>query len=247
MNIRIVYIRHNCFVVHMGRQSLLFDPPDTDHLGIEGRTALKVAIQGRNMTVFVSHSHSDHCHHDLREILSPALNADFVLAYDVYEMTPENVPPGSLIMEPDQQAMQGALSIKTLESNDLGIAFLVEFAGARIYFGGDLADWCWENASAAAKTFAATFFDKALDRIAAFKPDVGFSNADPRLPCFGGASRFVQKVVPGVFVPMHAFGRPEALGPLLEVLSAKHPRQKVFRYAASGNSMKVNAKLDPKS
>ena len=48
-------------------------------------------------------------------------------------------------LKPETDVEIGNLKIRTLKSTDLGVAFMVETEGRRIYHAGDLNRWQWEG------------------------------------------------------------------------------------------------------
>lgn len=210
MRAQVVYIFHNCFVVHAGEQTLVFDCPAPQYLSKRSAAALA-------------------------SVCAQAAKARFVFSDDVAELYPQSVPPGALVLEPDQEAELDGIHIETLASNDLGLAFLVEVAGLRIYHGGDLAAWVWDTASPAEKAFTAGFFSAALERIAAKPVDIACTNVDRRLPNLAGGPEFAARVRPRVLVPMHVFGRPAWLADAAPALAAGG--SSVFLYHRPGDRM----------
>ena len=235
MRAQVVYIFHNCFVVHAGEHTLLFDCPAPRYMPKRSDEALAPELAGRNVTAFVSHSHTDHCHPDLARVCAEAASARYVFSDDVADLYPASVPQGALVLEPDQEAELGDIHIETLASNDMGLAFLIEVEGVRIYHGGDLAAWVWDTASPAEQAFTARFFSEALERIAHKPLDIGFTNVDRRLPNLAGGPEFARVVRPRLLVPMHAFGRTAWLADVRPALAAGG--SSVFLYRRPGERM----------
>jgi hypothetical protein len=234
VNYKITYIHHNSFVLEAGERVFLFDYPGPNHAMRGAREAMERAIAGREIFVFNSHSHDDHFHPGIRELVAPAAKVRFVLSDDILDMYPEAVPKGSLIVEPDESYEFMGLGIDTIMSNDLGVAFLIHMDGRTIYYGGDLANWNWDADPVAQRKFTERFFASALARICAYEVDVGFSNADKRLRSQSGAADFVHVVKPAVFVPMHTFGHAEWVDALRE--PAEKNGSRLFAYDKPGDS-----------
>ncbi|MDD5090134.1 MAG: hypothetical protein PHQ23_04380, partial [Candidatus Wallbacteria bacterium] len=77
--------------------------------------------------------------------------------------------------------------------------------GWKVYFGGDLARWVWDDLSAEETTLYLDYYDHLINRLAEEEIDIAFSNADRRIAGWSGAPEFIRTVKPGVFVPMHTF------------------------------------------
>ncbi len=130
-------------------RAFLFDYPGDAHLPDGGEAMVQEAVAGTDLAVFISHSHEDHLNNDLVTMASTADSVRYVLSDDVEDMRPETIPSGAevLIVEPDERYEFGGMTVETLLSNDLGVAFMVEDGDFRFYFGGDLAKWVWPSAS----------------------------------------------------------------------------------------------------
>ena len=238
MRIEITYIFHNCFVLHAGTHTLLFDLPAAEHLPAEAREVLSTVLAGQEVVAFFSHSHADHFDPGVADVLAGCADARYVVSDDVVDMFPEALPADperTLAMEPQQCAEFGGIRIEALESNDLGVAFIIGLNGLNIYHGGDLADWTRPEMSGAQRTFTAQFYAAVLRKLAGRSIDVAFSNADPRLGNRSGAADFVRTVRPGVFVPMHLFGRTGEFPSDLSKMSGV----RIFHYARPGDTLTV--------
>lgn len=232
MNIALTYVHHSSFVLHAGDRSFLFDFPGPGHLVDKAREVMLQAIEGRNLYVFNSHSHADHYNHDMINLTSVAKRAWYVLADDILDMHPETVPRGSLIVEPDESYEFMGLTVDTLMSNDLGVAFLIKMGDLAIYYGGDLGNWNWDSDPIRQRNFTEKFYSATLERIACHNVDIGFTNADKRLRSQCGAEQFVRRIRPKVFVPMHTHGHLEWLDDL--AAPSKEVGSEMFHYTAPG-------------
>lgn len=203
----VTYIHHSSFVLELAEKTFLFDYPADHHLPGAAAEVLQGKIQGSDLFVFVSHSHDDHFNKSLARIAAPAASVRLVCSDDVFDLYPESVPKDALIVEPDESYPLAAdLSVDTLLANDLGVAFIIQVAGIRVYFGGDLAEWVWPDMSDDEVRFTEKFFQKAIDRVNARPVHIAFQNVDKRLDNLAGGMKFLSQVQPQVFVPMHAFG-----------------------------------------
>lgn len=210
MLITITYIYHNCFILETPARTFLFDYPSDAHLPHGAEAMVQKAVAGSDLAVFVSHSHDDHLNDDLVTMASTAKSVHYVFSDDVEDMRPDAIPVdcNTLIVEPDETYEYAGMTIETLMSNDLGVAFLVSDGDFRFYYGGDLAKWVWKSASARQESFTADFFKQAMERVRDFKPHVVFSNVDRRLENLAGGVEAYRETGADVFVPMHTFGDP---------------------------------------
>ncbi|CCH48336.1 MBL fold metallo-hydrolase [Pseudodesulfovibrio piezophilus] len=237
MQITVTYIHHNCFVLETPSRTFLFDYPGDMHLPEGAEAVVQNRVAGRNLAVFISHSHDDHLNEDLKTMASTASSVHYIISDDVLEMRPEVIPADceTLIVEPDESYTSAGLSIETLMSNDLGVAFLVQDGDFRFYYGGDLAKWIWKSASAREESFTAHFFKQAMIRVHEFKPHVVFSNVDKRLENLAGGAEAYRETGARVFIPMHTFGETEWLGAFRDSVGDK--ATELFVYADLGDSM----------
>ena len=235
----ITYIHHDCFVVRHAGRVLLFDYPRPSHLPPQAAQTAAPLLHGADLVVFFSHGHPDHFDTNILAVTEGAATRRFVVSDDVADMFPDSLPPDAVIMEPDQTRQVEGFSVSTLESNDLGVAYLIETPEKRLYFGGDLAQWDWPTLPDRARAETSRFFTAALARIAAFAPDAAFTNCDFRLDSLGGVVAFTQAVRPGLLVPMHLFGDASRLWTLpariAEAGPAHAPDIPVFCYAVPGD------------
>lgn len=209
MQFSITYVHHNCFILDSPTQTYLFDFPDDQHVPEGARELVTQAVAGKELAVFISHSHDDHLNGDLGSLTSGAKRVCYVVSDDVPDMRPDAVPDNGevLVVEPDTSYEFNGLRIETLLSNDLGVAFLVEDAHLRLYYGGDLAKWIWKGASSREKEVTERFFKRAMLKVKEFRPHVAFSNVDGRLRNLAGGAEAYREAGANVFVPMHVFGQ----------------------------------------
>ncbi len=234
----VTYVHHNCFLLRLGDRLFLFDYPSSNHLPGEAAAVVRDRIREQAdaaLVIMISHSHEDHFDPAMREAVSAFASPLFIASEDVADMYPEALPPDALVLEPDMKATRRGLVVEALESNDLGVAFLISDGPVRLYFGGDLADWSWPSLPPAALQANKDFWEKALERVAAFKPHIAFSNVDNRLPNLAGGAAFVRTVAPRLFVPMHTFGDPSWLPEHRDALQGE--KTKAFVYAKPGDKM----------
>lgn len=232
MQAAITYVHHNCFVLELDGRTLLFDYPAAEHRPPGAEDVVRRALKGADAVIFFSHSHADHCGADILELTGDAASAAMVLSFDVPEMVPELDVTGALVVDPDETVHVGDLKVNSLESNDLGVAFMIEAPEGRIYYGGDLALWDWPGLDRAGLDFTMRYFDDCLERVRAFAPHIAFADADPRLDSRAGGGLFWERVRPPVFVPMHGFGDLDSLSRFARDLAA--PAGRVLTFDAVG-------------
>lgn len=235
---RIVYIHHNCFVLEAGERTLLFDYPAPAYLPEAAARVCASHLAGRQLTVFASHSHDDHYDPEIVAATSGAAARQFVVSDDVADLYGDALPPGRITMEPEDRVDLDGLTVTALESNDLGLAYLLEMDGLTVYYGGDMALWDWPGNTPAANRAVGMTWRRQLGRLEGKRLDVAFSNTDPRLPeSLSGAPELLDRVRPRVFVPMHLGGHVHYLDAFAPRLT--RPGTTLFRYANPGDILDI--------
>lgn len=210
---RVTHIYHSGFAVELPGCSLLFDW----YAG-----ALPPLARDLPLVVFVSHSHYDH--YDARIW---RLAKDFPqVTYVVDASVAPNAPAGldvravrpnqdlSLTLpasgaRPDAQAHANPveLRVRTLESNDEGVAFLVGAQGRTLYFSGDLNSWQWDREAEkneASDQFFRRELRSASDAWRHPHVDAAFVPVDPRLTDpVAGLVAYMDELGADVVFPMH--------------------------------------------
>jgi len=247
MELTVTYVHHNCFCVTLGSRALVFDFPAREHRGPRAADVVRQTLAGREATILFSHSHADHCSAEIADIAKAAKSATYVLSYDVPDMVPELDLPGAVVLEPGddpgggcpgEELDAGGLAVSALESNDLGVAFLIRAQGLKIYYGGDLAEWLWPGTDETGRDQTSAFFGRSLDAVAAFGPDLAFTDCDLRLPNLAGFERFAKAVRPRVLVPTHDFGNPAGVSAAAAAIQV--PDTRIVTYAACGDSITLD-------
>ena len=104
----------------------------------------------------------------------------------------------------------GGVDITAFDSTDLGVSFLVDFQGMKIFHAGDLNFWHWREESTMQEIEEADAeFRKAVKPIIGKSVDVAFFPLDPRQGSMfeAGANYFILSVKPRIMIPMHYFHR----------------------------------------
>jgi len=237
MHLKITYVFHNCFIITCENTVLLFDYPEARFLSEPMKRTVMKEIAGRRLYYFVSHRHADHFNPDPSRILQVNPDPVFILSEDTYAEA-ANYHGNIHYFLPDETRAVGDMEITTFESSDEGVAFLIRYNGKWLYFGGDLANWNWDELSPEEKQSMEAFYDRFLNRLSAYPIDVALVNTDPRMKTWAGAVEFMDRIKPKYFVPMHTFGKTAALKRFYRSLSPKHPP--VFLYQAPGDIIEID-------
>lgn len=209
-SILITYLDHSGFCVAVGSHLLIFDYYN-DEAAVrelsEGIITPEELAKYERVSVFVTHSHADHCNPVIRSWADK--HVEYILSYEVPpEYEGHRMAPG------DSLTLNG-MSVQAFGSTDLGVTYLVEVEGYAVFHAGDLNWWHWREESTPMEIEQAENDFKAImeDVIAAAKKlpmvDVAFFPLDPRQRSYydAGAGYFAMSVHPRTLIPMHFMGR----------------------------------------
>ena len=233
-NVTVSYLHHSGFTVALANTLLVFDYWEGEKGELPPAWRLNDAKlrDYDRVYVFISHNHPDH--------LDPVVytwKPDGAITYIVSHETPigtrgRRMAPGDvLVLDTD-------LTVKAFDSTDLGVSYLVELDGVRIFHAGDLNLWHWRQESTLKQIEAAEqAFTSAMAPIEKEKVDIAMFPVDPRQGAMfdAGANQFILSVKPKLMIPMHFQGRGEVAQDFArrartkhtEVLALTHPGDRV--------------------
>ncbi|HHV64594.1 MAG TPA: MBL fold metallo-hydrolase [Peptococcaceae bacterium] len=224
-SIKIQYLYHSGFRVETNKHILIFDY-------YQGN----VNWRDKTTLVFVSHAHPDHYNPVIWKwrATNPAIK--YILSDDLRTQIPPELLAGTsgsssgrthgkdnikenfqennsvIILPPYQKVRVGDVLIKTYGSTDVGVSFLVEADGMRIFHAGDLNWWHWWGEQAEDIARAEVMFKEEMAKIkedlaqeVGQTIDFAFFPVDQRLEhnyCLG-ADYFIEKLAPRFLIPMH--------------------------------------------
>ncbi len=197
---RLWYLGHSGYAVQTRNNLLIFDyfpggrGPDEPAL-CNGYIDPK-EIVGTKVTVFVSHEHGDHFDPGVFEWAAEVPNIRYVMGCQAETETPLE------LMGPRQVKDFDGVKVRTIESNDSGVGFLVDVDGVTIYHAGDHANRLQD--------FSGPYCAE-IDWLATVgsRPDIalmpvsgcGFGDQEAvRL----GVNYALEKMQPRVFIPLHS-------------------------------------------
>ena len=205
-NLLITHYYHSGFSVASERTLAVFDYWRGEHgeLTPDRQLTTDILKQYENVFVFISHEHIDH----LDPIVftwSEVGNVSYIVSSDMPVGTRgKRMAPGDTLKLSDE------LTVTAFDSTDLGVSFLADFCGIRVFHAGDLNFWHWREESTMLEIEEADAeFRKAVQPISAEKIDVAFFPVDPRQGTMfeAGANYFILTVKPRILIPMHYFHR----------------------------------------
>lgn len=198
---KITYLDHSGFMVEVDDLLMVFDAYNPKAENGRGVVTEEDVRAHKNSLLLLSHSHGDHWCKE-----AAALPFDEIILSEDF---PENVR-GVRMKEGERLEKQGA-TVRTFGSTDMGVSFLVDAGGKRIFHAGDYNLWHWEDESTQEEIDEATeWFERILCDLTpcAGTIDLAFFPLDPRMGknTARGIERFMAVMKPKVTVPMHCQG-----------------------------------------
>ena len=154
--------------------------------------------------VFISHEHMDHMDPVVFEWQKVAPVQYYVSSDMPVGTRGKRMAPGSV------QQLAENVTVEAFDSTDLGVSFLLNLDGLKIFHAGDLNFWHWREESTMKEIEEAeTDFRKAVQPLCDQKIDIAFFPVDPRQGAMfeAGADYFILSVKPRLLIPMHYFHR----------------------------------------
>ena len=205
---RLVYIYHSGFVVEAEGFSMIIDYyKDTLPKYDKGLVRDYFLKSAKPLYVLSSHVHPDHFNPEVLEWKKRNPSIRYIFSKDI--LGRRGVTPGdACFLEKGEVFSDGCLSVRAFGSTDVGISFLIEAEGRKIFHAGDLNNWHWKDESIPEEVQKSEMdFFSELDDIARFTNavDVAMFPVDPNMGTdyMLGARQFVERVQTGLFVPMH--------------------------------------------
>ena len=195
----ITYIGHSGFLVELEDRCLLFDYYQGE---------IPPVAFSRPLYVFVSHRHQDHYNRAVLDFRREGRDVTYIFSGDI--MTGKKAEAnGILRMRAGDEKEIDGMHVWTLRSTDVGVAFVVEIGGKRLYHAGDLNWWHWAGEPAADNLAARRDFFHELSRFSERQVDVAFFPVDARQQAARewGVMAYLERVEPKLLVAMHAFGK----------------------------------------
>ena len=230
---KVTYLCHSGFAVELERHILVFDY-DTGELPIFD--------QGKQLLVFASHFHPDHYNKKILSLKGLYPNVRYVFSKDI-PIPKEERDESMHFMKKRDMAEVAGCRIRTLRSNDEGVAFLVqvpEGADGRktIYHAGDLNWWYWEEEDD--ETWNEPMrqaYQKEIAKIEGEEIDYAFFPLDSRQgeESVLGINYFMRHTNTKIVFPMHMWGY-DILDKFLEKSVSEPYRERIMKVKEPGQS-----------
>lgn len=200
------HLYHSGFVVELEEKTLLFDWYRTE---LPGYDPMELRIRkDKKLYVFVSHAHADHFTKAIFQIprIMPGTDPTYVVDNMVASFAPQDEDLDIVSFMPEEVCdIDDDVTVTSLDSTDLGLAYLVEVDGKTIFHAGDLNVWWWPERSLAENEESERRYRQYLEPIEGMHVDVAFLPITPKAGADGarGIEAFMELVGADVIVPMH--------------------------------------------
>ena len=206
-SLTVTYYHHSGFSIAWEKVLLVFDYwlGEQDDVPEDKRITPEFLAGFEEIYVFISHEHPDHFDPVVYEWRNSCPGIMYIVSSDMPVGTRgKQIAPGG------EMTLSEHVKVKAFDSTDLGVSFLVDVAGVKLFHAGDLNFWHWREESTARQIEEAdAAFRKAVEPISKETVDVAFFPTDPRLGLLfdAGANYFLLAVKPRLLIPMHFWGR----------------------------------------
>lgn len=243
---KVTYINHSSFLIELDDIVLLFD---------YFKGTIPDIPKTKKLFVFSSHSHNDHFNPDIFTLSALYPNVTYILSKDVetklvdknnsnYEAIKDNIyymdkhenkcfvttkNSSIIVTNNSNEVNDNTLVVDTLDSTDLGVAFIITYKDKVIYHAGDLNWWSWEGETQAEYIEMTQKFKREIERIKGKTFDVAFVPLDPRQEgrFWWGFDHFMRETDTAVVFPMHLWGNYDTIDKLKDLERAKNYFNKV--------------------
>lgn len=219
----ITYLYHSGFAVELEKHILLFDYYTGEESNHTKQTwTLPEWNRDKQVCVFISHKHHDHFDMSVFQLAERYPDIHFFLGCDIKLSARylERCGVPAAILEKltnigkNKRLVYDGVTIETLRSTDVGVAFIVQTEGKCFYHAGDLNWWHWEGESAAYHKNMEREYCGEIDTLAGRHITAAFVPLDPRL---GEAYRygldyFLAQADADYVFPMHMWEHYDLIG-----------------------------------
>lgn len=216
---KITYLEHSGYMAEAEGRILIFDY----YKGVLPKLPEKAKIY-----VFASHVHSDHFNKQIFEWQSRYTDIHYILSDDIKVDAPEG---RCTFIGPCREITLDGMEIRTLQSTDEGVAFLVRVGEQVVYHAGDLNWWHWEEESAEYNEMMRRRFLQEMGKIEGEAIDIAFLPLDPRQEeqYAWGFDYFMRHTRTSCAFPMHFWGQYEICDRLMNDSLSEPYRERVMR------------------
>lgn len=233
------YLDHSGFFIEGEEHCLLFD---------YYRGKLPQIPAGKKLLVFASHHHPDHYSAEIFRYGELVADTRYLLGCDITLNSTNREKMGITDdiflrcdrMHKDDILIRNGVTIRTLRSSDMGVAFCVECEGKRIYHAGDHNLWIWRQDTSFDRSQIAKFYEE-LEKIRGLNFDAAFLPLDPRLgdEYWRGFDAFARLVESKKLIPMHMVDDPDIIRRMKDRECSRIYKDKIIEIKAPEDRFKI--------
>lgn len=211
--------------------------------GLEKGVINPAQMQDKDILFFVSHEHHDHFDPKIFGLDKMGKRVRYVLPEEFDEIFGDGI-----FVHANMQVQLEDCRITTFDSTDIGVAYLVEIDGMRIYHAGDLNWWHWEGEEESFNLDQATRYQHEMQQLKKTLQgkslDLAFIPMDQRLEkdFARGVICFCESVYAKHIVPIHFWNDFDALKTMIQSLQKQDFYDRIVPVAAKGLILEDNAK-----
>lgn len=213
----LTYIFHSCFVLEAEKSILIFD-----YWLDPGGVMPQFLQKDKPLYVFSSHFHEDHFNKEIFDWKKQRGGVTYILSKDILRHRRANKEDADVWLAKSGSWSDGLVSVKATGSTDVGVSWIVEAEGKRVFHAGDLNNWYARFLPDAVpgQTIYSEEFQENIDPIAHEKQYLGeLKDIKKVTDCFDlvmfpidgrigngytlGGRQFIDRFKVGLFVPMH--------------------------------------------
>ncbi|MBM6713426.1 MBL fold metallo-hydrolase [Phocaeicola coprocola] len=227
---KLIYLYHSGFALLGEGYTIIFDYFEDSASPSSGIVHDELLQRPGRLYVLSSHSHADHFNKEALTFREKHPDIVYIFSQDILHEEKLLSTDAVWLKKGDCYA-DDVLRVHAFGSTDVGISFLVEAEGKKIFHAGDLNNWHWmdESSEAEWKGYERDYLFE-LDCICSYtrNMDVVMFPVDPRLGTeyMRGARQFVEQIKTSIFVPMHfdeAYDKAAAFLPIAQKNGASMP------------------------
>ena len=144
---RLVYIYHSGFALEADGFSILIDYfKDSDPDPAKGYVRSELLKRAGTLYILASHFHPDHFNPEVLKWKEQKPDIKYIFSKDILKRRRAKADDAIYLKKGDAYQDE-LLTIKAFGSTDVGISFLIEREGRRIFHAGDLNNWHWKDES----------------------------------------------------------------------------------------------------
>ena len=234
----VTYLYHSGFAADTGKHFIIFDYWKNTPAGggLKDGVIDPKEIKDRDVIVLSSHRHKDHFNKVILDWPAVIPRCRIILSDDIKKTN------GAITIGPDSELIQPDFALRTLRSNDEGVAFALNIDGLSIYHAGDLNWWHWEGEPGSWNDDIKQSYKKEVDRLKKETFDIAFIPVDPRLneQYAWGMDYFMRTVNTRFAVPVHFGDDVSVLDRLFNDPVSKNYRDKIVPLKIRGQSFMID-------